>query len=60
MFQKVINGVSIAAKLTAVTLIYQQTVINKVINTVILNHRRILSEARGGTYCLPKFLAFEF
>ena len=36
------------------------TVINKVINTVTLNHRRILSEARGGIYCLPNFLRLNF
>ena len=29
------------------------TVIDKVINTVTLNHRRILSEARGGLIMLP-------
>jgi len=31
------------------------TGINKVINTVTLNHRWILSEARGGIYCFPKY-----
>jgi len=44
------------------------TGINKVINTVTLNHRRILSEAREGIglYCLqayiasPIFFAFQF
>jgi len=48
MFWKVINGVFIAAKLKAMTNLTNG--IDKVINTVTLNHRQILSETKAGKY----------